>query len=81
MTSNAFTLRAAAGLPTKAFPIADSTLVIIDAQDEYISGALALPDTRSATANIARILEAARAAQRLRRPTAIAMRLHDSHVH
>jgi nicotinamidase-related amidase len=61
MTS-AFTLRGISGLPTTAFSLADSTLVIVDAQQEYLAGALPLPDVDSATVNIARLLEAARAA-------------------
>jgi nicotinamidase-related amidase len=60
MTS-AFTLRSISGLPTTAFSLTDSTLVIVDAQQEYSSGVLPLPDVDSATINIARLLEAARA--------------------
>lgn len=39
-----FTLRSAAGLPADPQPLADSVLVIIDAQEEYgVDGALPLP--------------------------------------
>ncbi|MFV1990758.1 MAG: cysteine hydrolase family protein, partial [Acidimicrobiales bacterium] len=61
MTS-AFTLRSVSGLPTESYSITNSTLIIIHAQYEYSTGLLPLPDVDSATANIARILEAARSA-------------------
>lgn len=41
--------------------LADAVLVIIDAQNEYVDGRLALPGARPALANIARLLAKARA--------------------
>lgn len=57
-----FTLRSAAGLPSEPDPIASSVVVVIDAQEEYASGALPLPDLDAANTNIIRIQAAARAA-------------------
>ena len=56
-----FTLRSAAGLPTSPGPLADSTIIIIDAQVEYTAGPLALTGIDDALANIQRLLEQARA--------------------
>ena len=44
--------------------LSNASLLIIDAQNEYLSGPLALSDMDAATANIARLLEAARRARR-----------------
>lgn len=56
------TLLQMAGAPTGPPPLADSTLVVIDAQREYLDGALPLPDVEQAVASIARLLAAAREA-------------------
>lgn len=42
--------------------MSEVTLVLIDAQREYVDGALRLPGVKPALANIARLIEAARAA-------------------
>ena len=44
--------------------LSNASLLIIDAQNEYLSGPLALSGMDAATANIARLLEAARKARR-----------------
>ncbi|WP_324708717.1 cysteine hydrolase family protein [Pseudomonas fragi] len=44
--------------------LSNASLLIIDAQNEYLSGPLALSGMNAATANIARLLEAARKARR-----------------
>ena len=44
--------------------LSNASLLIIDAQNEYLSGPLALAGMEVATANIARLLEAARKAKR-----------------
>ena len=44
--------------------LSNASLLIIDAQNEYLSGPLALSGMDAATANIARLLEAARRARR-----------------
>ncbi len=59
----AFTLRSLAGANTTGHQLDQSVLVIIDAQQEYVDGTLALPGVRPATANIARLLSAARDAE------------------
>lgn len=59
-TTDPFTLRDAAGLPTTPEPLARSALVIIDAQLEYVTGPLALPAVEDALTNIARLQAAAR---------------------
>lgn len=56
-----FTLRSAAGLPVDPDPLASSAVIVIDAQREYATGALPLPDLEPANANIAHIEAAARA--------------------
>ncbi|GHD05806.1 isochorismatase [Tianweitania populi] len=42
--------------------LSDAVLIVIDAQREYVDGALALPNVQPALANIAELLKAARAA-------------------
>ena len=59
----AFTLRALAGANTTGHRLDQSVLLVIDAQQEYIDGTLALPGVEPATANIVRLLTAARRAQ------------------
>jgi len=56
-----FTLRSAAGLSTSPGALADSTIIIIDAQVEYTAGPLALNGIDDALANIRQLLERARA--------------------
>lgn len=56
----AFTIRSLAGANTTGHRLAESVLVVIDAQQEYVDGTLALADVEPATANIARLLTAAR---------------------
>jgi len=58
--STPFTLRDAAGLPAQPPPLADSALVIIDAQVEYTVGPLALPAVGDAVERIAALIAAAR---------------------
>lgn len=60
--SSAFTLRAAAGLPTTPASIAACTLLVIDAQREYLDGRVVLDGVQEAVGHIARLLEAARSA-------------------
>lgn len=55
-----FTLRSAAGLPADPPPLADTTLVIIDAQQEYTTGRLPLTGVDAAVGVIAGLLSAAR---------------------
>lgn len=60
-SSHPFTLRSAAGLPSKPESFVDSALIIIDAQEEYgADGALPLDGLTSAVAHAARLLERAR---------------------
>lgn len=62
-TQPPFTLRSAAGLPTRPPSLRDSTLVVIDAQAEYSAdGLLPLPDVVGALEQIAALLDAARSA-------------------
>ncbi len=56
------TLLQMAGAPQRPLPLADSVVVMIDAQQEYVSGKLPLPGVSEALAQGARLLEAARAA-------------------
>ncbi len=56
-----FTLRSAAGLPSSPDPLATSVVLVIDAQEEYATGLLPLPDLDAANVNISRIQDAARA--------------------
>lgn len=62
-TKSPFTLRSAAGAPTAPPSLAESVLVVIDAQVEYSSaGRLELPGLESSLTNIGRLLAAARIA-------------------
>lgn len=55
--AQAFTLRAAAGLPPRYGPMNDAVLIVIDAQMEYTDeGALALPGLQPALDNISALL-------------------------
>jgi nicotinamidase-related amidase len=56
------TMRAMAGLRSEPPPIAESIVVVIDAQREYVDGRMPLPDIDPAVESIARILAAAREA-------------------
>ncbi|MGW4407826.1 cysteine hydrolase family protein [Nonomuraea sp. NPDC004702] len=56
------TLRQVVGLPAEPARLADSTLVLIDYQNTYSTGVMALPDAGQALAAGARLLERARAA-------------------
>ena len=56
----AFTLRELAGLTTAGHHLVDSVLVVIDAQQEYVTGRVALPGVEAAVTNIVRLLDAAR---------------------
>ncbi|MEU4547305.1 cysteine hydrolase family protein [Nonomuraea dietziae] len=56
------TLRQVSGLPTGPARLADSTLVLIDYQNTYRTGVMALPAADRALAAGARLLERARAA-------------------
>jgi len=61
-STNPFTLRSAAGLPSDPPDLVESILVIIDAQVEYSAeGALPLPDVDAATERISALTEAASA--------------------
>jgi nicotinamidase-related amidase len=62
MTDAPKTLLQMAGAPLDPSPLSDSTLVIIDAQNEYRSGALPLTGVDAAVAEIAALLKRARAA-------------------
>ncbi len=56
-----FTLRSAAGAPTAPPPLADSLVVVIDAQEEYGGGGrLALPDLEPSLRRLVELLAAAR---------------------
>ena len=56
------TLLSLAGRIPAVPTLADAALVLIDCQNDYLKGPLALPDVGPAVANAARILAAARAA-------------------
>ena len=56
------TLLEMAGADLRPAPLAQSTLVIIDAQNEYLDGKLALPGVKPAVDALARLLAKARAA-------------------
>lgn len=61
MTTQTFTLRSRAGLPSTPPSLSDSALIVIDAQREYeASGALHLPDYGPAGDQIAAVLSQAR---------------------
>jgi nicotinamidase-related amidase len=55
------TLRELGGLPTRTTGVAGTAIVVIDAQHEYLDGALALPAVGPAVDQIRRLLDAARA--------------------
>jgi hypothetical protein len=56
------TLLEMSGADLKPPPLSGSTLVIIDAQNEYLDGKLALPDVKAAVEALARLLAKARSA-------------------
>lgn len=56
------TLRAMAGAPTTPPPLAQTAVVVIDAQREYLDGAVPLPGIAPALDAIEQVLAAARAA-------------------
>src|SRR4029079_10561386 len=56
------TLLEMSGADMRPAPLATSTLVIIDAQNEYLDGKLALPDVKAAVEALARLLTKARSA-------------------
>jgi nicotinamidase-related amidase len=56
------TLLEMSGADLKPPPLSGSTLVIIDAQNEYLDGKLALPDVKAAVDALARLLTKARSA-------------------
>jgi len=56
------TLLELAGVAASPSRLADAAIVVIDAQREYVEGALPLPGVQPALAEIARLLERARAA-------------------
>jgi nicotinamidase-related amidase len=56
------TLLELSGADLRPAPLATSTLVVIDAQNEYLDGKLALPGARPALAALARLLGRARTA-------------------
>lgn len=60
--SSAFTLLSLSGADLTPPPLAEAALIIIDMQNEYLSGPLALPGAAAAVAAGARLLTAARAA-------------------
>lgn len=62
MATRPFTLRAAAGLSNTPPPLADCTLLIIDAQCEYTDGSVVLTDINAAVDRTKELLAAARAA-------------------
>ncbi|WP_306361046.1 isochorismatase family protein [Nocardia sp. CC227C] len=60
MTTAAPTLRTVSGLDSQPPRLADATLVLIDFQNTYTTGVMALPDAEAALAAAARLLAAAR---------------------
>lgn len=56
------TLLEMSGADMRPAPLATSTLVIIDAQNEYLDGKLALPEVKPAVEALARLLAKARSA-------------------
>ena len=56
------TLLEMSGADMRPAPLATATLVIIDAQNEYLDGKLALPEVKPAVEALARLLTKARAA-------------------
>ena len=55
------TLLEMAGVAAVAPRLAESTVVVIDAQREYVDGALVLPEVTPALEEIGRLIERARA--------------------
>lgn len=62
MTGEPKTLLQMAGVPNTPPPLAESVLLLIDAQNEYVNGALALPNAKAATEAMDDVLAKARAA-------------------
>lgn len=62
MSDEPKTLLALAGATPAPASLSDATLVVIDAQNEYVSGPIALPGVKPALVAIASLLERARAA-------------------
>ncbi len=56
------TLRSMAGAPAEPARLADATVIIIDAQNEYVTGALPLPGVEEALTEIDKLLTKAREA-------------------
>ena len=66
--SAAFTLLSLSGADLTPPPLTDAALVIVDMQNEYLSGPLTLPGAAPAVAAGARLLAAARPDHRRRGP-------------
>lgn len=60
MMAKPATLRNIAGLPAEPAPLAESALVLIDCQNTYRAGVMALPGVEAALAEARRLLERAR---------------------
>ncbi len=58
--SETTTLRALAGLPSTPASLSDSTLIMIDCQNTYVEGVMALDGVRAALDQASRLLERAR---------------------
>lgn len=56
------TLLQMAGAPQQAAPLSQSAVIIVDAQNEYLNGALALPGVDAAIGALGRLIARARAA-------------------
>ncbi|KAJ0305214.1 phospholipase C type enzyme [Colletotrichum fioriniae] len=63
MASAAVSMRSMLGVPASTTSTSDSTLVIIDAQNEYATGKLAVSNVEASRAKIASLLERYRAAK------------------
>ncbi|KAJ0322014.1 hypothetical protein COL5a_008992 [Colletotrichum fioriniae] len=63
MASAAVSMRSMLGVPASTTSTSDSTLVIIDAQNEYATGKLAVSNVEASRAKIASLLEKYRAAK------------------
>ncbi|UFS93767.1 cysteine hydrolase family protein [Nocardia huaxiensis] len=61
MTTASATLRTVSGLDSRPARLADATLVLIDFQNTYLTGVMALPDAERALEAAAGLLSAARA--------------------
>lgn len=59
--SEAFTLRQLSGKPAEAYPLSGSALILVDAQNTYRSGVMALSGVEPALDECARLLARARA--------------------